>query len=167
MFKRFGLSVLARGQALALLLFTGAALAGDKEPLAVLELGAAGEWGVNSANSRLRLASARQRRLNLPRYKIGSSLKRESPHNSARDKLNGTPILYSKSHLIYRHVSSLNPALGLSGFAPLAGAEQPTASAPRRCLTSCFGRQRIESTVGSWSRATRTLLPAVTNNRSV
>lgn len=51
MFKRFGLSVLARGQALALLLFTGAALAGDKEPLAVLELGAAGEWGVNSANS--------------------------------------------------------------------------------------------------------------------
>lgn len=52
MFKHLGLiRVLARGYALALFLFTGAALAGDKEPLAVLELGAAGERGVNSANS--------------------------------------------------------------------------------------------------------------------
>jgi len=51
MLTRFGLNVLARGQALALLLFASAALAGDKEPLAVLELGAAGEWGLNSANS--------------------------------------------------------------------------------------------------------------------
>jgi hypothetical protein len=52
MFKLFGLiRVLARGQAFALLLFATTASAGDKEPLAVLELGAAGEWGLNSASS--------------------------------------------------------------------------------------------------------------------
>lgn len=51
MFTRFGLSVLAGAQALALLLFAGMALAGDKDPLAVLELGAAGEWGFKSASS--------------------------------------------------------------------------------------------------------------------
>jgi hypothetical protein len=41
---------LARGQALALLLIAGAALAEDKEPLAIFELGAAGEWGLNSGS---------------------------------------------------------------------------------------------------------------------
>ena len=52
MFKRFGPTrVLARGQALALLLFATTASAGDKGPLAVLELGATGEWGFNSASS--------------------------------------------------------------------------------------------------------------------
>jgi len=52
MFKRVGLtSVLARGHALAFLLIAGAALAEDKEPLAVIELGAAGEWGLNSGGS--------------------------------------------------------------------------------------------------------------------
>jgi hypothetical protein len=52
MFKHLGLiRVLARGYAVALLLFAGVASAGDKEPLAVLELGAAGEWGLNSTNS--------------------------------------------------------------------------------------------------------------------
>ena len=52
MFKRVGLiRVLARGQALALLLIAGAALAEDKEPLAIIELGAAGEWGLNSGGS--------------------------------------------------------------------------------------------------------------------
>jgi hypothetical protein len=43
--------VLARGQALALLLIAGAAFAEDKEPLAIIELGAAGEWGLNSGGS--------------------------------------------------------------------------------------------------------------------
>jgi hypothetical protein len=43
--------VLARGQALAVLLFVGAALAEDKEHLAILEFGAAGEWGLNSPSS--------------------------------------------------------------------------------------------------------------------
>jgi hypothetical protein len=43
--------VLARGHALALLLFADAASAEDKEPLAILELGASGEWGLNSATS--------------------------------------------------------------------------------------------------------------------
>lgn len=52
MFKCLGLiRALARGQALALLLFAGAALAEDKQPLAVFELGAAGEWGLNSGGS--------------------------------------------------------------------------------------------------------------------
>ena len=52
MFKRLGLiRALARGHALALLLFAGAALAEDKEPLAVFELGAAGGWGLNSGGS--------------------------------------------------------------------------------------------------------------------
>ena len=46
MSKRLGLiRVLARGQALALLLIAGAASAEDKEPFAIFELGAAGEWG--------------------------------------------------------------------------------------------------------------------------
>jgi hypothetical protein len=53
MFKLLGLiRVLAHGQALALLLIAGAALAEDKEPLAIFELGAAGEWGFNSGSSR-------------------------------------------------------------------------------------------------------------------
>ena len=43
--------VLARGQALALLLIAGAAFAEDKEPVAIVELGAAGEWGLNSGGS--------------------------------------------------------------------------------------------------------------------
>src|SRR6202021_182409 len=52
MFKLLGLiRVLAHGQALALLLIAGAALAEDKEPLAIFELGAAGEWGFNSGSS--------------------------------------------------------------------------------------------------------------------
>jgi hypothetical protein len=52
MFKRLGLiRVLARGQALALLLIAGAAFAEDKEPLAILELGAAGEWGFDGSSS--------------------------------------------------------------------------------------------------------------------
>jgi hypothetical protein len=42
---------LARGQALALLLMAGAALAEDKEPLALLQLGGAGEWGLNNGSS--------------------------------------------------------------------------------------------------------------------
>jgi hypothetical protein len=42
---------LARGQALALLLMAGAALAEDKEPLAILQLGGAGEWGLNNRSS--------------------------------------------------------------------------------------------------------------------
>jgi hypothetical protein len=42
--------VLARGQALALLLIAGTALAEDKEPLAIFELGAAGEWGLNGSS---------------------------------------------------------------------------------------------------------------------
>jgi hypothetical protein len=50
--NRFGLvRVLARGQALALLLIAGAALAEDKEALAILQLGAAREWGLNSGAS--------------------------------------------------------------------------------------------------------------------
>jgi hypothetical protein len=68
MFKRLGLiRVLARGQALALLLIAGAALAEDKDPLAIFELGAAGEW----ASTAEALASARQRRSNLRRLRIG------------------------------------------------------------------------------------------------
>ena len=52
MLKCLGLiRVLARGQALALLLTAGPALAEDKEPFAVFELGAAGEWELNSAGS--------------------------------------------------------------------------------------------------------------------
>lgn len=52
MFTRLGLiRVLARGQALALLLMAGAALAEDKEPIAIFELGVAGEWGLNSGSS--------------------------------------------------------------------------------------------------------------------
>jgi hypothetical protein len=52
MSKRLGLiRALARGQVLALLLFAGAALAEDKEPFAVFELGAAGEWGLNGGGS--------------------------------------------------------------------------------------------------------------------
>jgi hypothetical protein len=52
MFTRLGLiRVLARGQALALSLMAGAALAEDKEPLAIFELGVAGEWGLNSGSS--------------------------------------------------------------------------------------------------------------------
>jgi len=52
MFNRFGLvRVFARGQVLALLLIAGAASAGDKEPLAILQLGAAGEWGLNNGGS--------------------------------------------------------------------------------------------------------------------
>ena len=52
MFKCFGLiRVLARGQALALLLFANAASAEDKEPFAMLELGAAAEWGLNGGGS--------------------------------------------------------------------------------------------------------------------
>jgi hypothetical protein len=52
MFKRFGLiRVLARGQALALLLFANAALAEDKEPFAILELGAVAEWGLSGGGS--------------------------------------------------------------------------------------------------------------------
>jgi hypothetical protein len=48
MFKRYGLvRALARGQVLAFLLATGTALAEDKEPLAVIQLGASGEWGLN------------------------------------------------------------------------------------------------------------------------
>jgi hypothetical protein len=43
--------VLARGQALALLLIAEAAFAEDKEPVAIVELGAAGEWGLNSGGS--------------------------------------------------------------------------------------------------------------------
>ena len=64
MLNRFGLvRVLARGQALALLLIAGAALAEDKEALAILQLGAAREWGLNSGAS----SFGRQRRLNLTR----------------------------------------------------------------------------------------------------
>src|SRR3984957_11850326 len=52
MFKLLGLiRVLTRGQALAFLLIAGAALAEDKEPLAIFELGAAGEWGFNNGSS--------------------------------------------------------------------------------------------------------------------
>ena len=52
MFSRFGLiRVLARVQALALLLFANAASAEDKEPFAMLELGAAAEWGLNGGGS--------------------------------------------------------------------------------------------------------------------
>jgi hypothetical protein len=40
-------SALLRGQVLAFLLSTGTALAEDKEPLAVIQLGASGEWGLN------------------------------------------------------------------------------------------------------------------------
>jgi hypothetical protein len=42
---------LARGQALVLLLIAGEALGEDKEPLAIFELGAAREWGLNSGSS--------------------------------------------------------------------------------------------------------------------
>ena len=52
MLNRIGLvRVLTRGQALALLLIAGAALAEDKEPTVILQLGAAGEWGLNSGSS--------------------------------------------------------------------------------------------------------------------
>ena len=52
MTKRVGLfRALARGQALALLLVAGPALSEDKDPLAIIELGAAGEWGLNSGGS--------------------------------------------------------------------------------------------------------------------
>jgi hypothetical protein len=52
MIKRLGLiRGLTRGGPLALLLVAGAALAEDKEPLAIFELGAAGEWGLNSGSS--------------------------------------------------------------------------------------------------------------------
>jgi len=43
--------LIARGQAIALLLFASAVLAEDKEPLAIFELGAAGEWGINGGGS--------------------------------------------------------------------------------------------------------------------
>jgi len=42
---------LARGQMLALLLIAGAALAEDKEPVAIFELGAAEEWSLNGGRS--------------------------------------------------------------------------------------------------------------------
>ena len=59
MSKRLGLiRVLARGQALALLLIAGAALAEDKEPLAIFELGAAGEWGFNGGSASFGPAAA-------------------------------------------------------------------------------------------------------------
>jgi hypothetical protein len=52
MFKPHGLMrAFARGQALALLLIAGAALAEDREPVAILELGVAGEWGFNGSSS--------------------------------------------------------------------------------------------------------------------
>jgi hypothetical protein len=54
MSKRRGLvCVFARGQVFiaSLLLFAGAAIAGDKEPFAVVEIGGAGEWGLNSSGS--------------------------------------------------------------------------------------------------------------------
>jgi hypothetical protein len=52
MFKSPGLvRALARGPALALLLIGEPALAEDKEPLAILQLGAAGEWGLNDRGS--------------------------------------------------------------------------------------------------------------------
>jgi|KBSMisStaDraftv2_1062788.scaffolds.fasta_scaffold4010502_1 hypothetical protein len=64
MFSRFGLvRVLARVQALAILLIAGAALAEDKEPFAILQLGGA----ENGASTTTAPASARQRRLNLIR----------------------------------------------------------------------------------------------------
>jgi hypothetical protein len=50
MFMRL-IRALSRGQALALLLMAGAAMAEDKEPLAILQLGGAGEWGLNNRGS--------------------------------------------------------------------------------------------------------------------
>jgi hypothetical protein len=59
MSRRFGLiRALARGQALALLLFAGAALAEDREPFAVFEFGAAGEWSRSSGGSSFGPAAA-------------------------------------------------------------------------------------------------------------
>jgi len=50
MFMR-SIRALARGQALALFLMASAAMAEDKEPLAILQLGAAAGWGLNSGGS--------------------------------------------------------------------------------------------------------------------
>jgi len=50
MFMR-SIRALARGQALALFLMASAAMAEDKEPLAILQLGTAAGWGLNSGGS--------------------------------------------------------------------------------------------------------------------
>jgi hypothetical protein len=50
MFMRL-IRALARGQALALLSMASAAMAGDKEPLAIVQLGAAAEWSLNKGGS--------------------------------------------------------------------------------------------------------------------
>jgi hypothetical protein len=50
MFMR-SIRALARGQALALFLMASAAMAEDKEPLAILQLGAAAEWSLNNGGS--------------------------------------------------------------------------------------------------------------------
>jgi hypothetical protein len=162
MFKRFGLiRVLARGHALALLLIAGAALAEDKDPLAIFELGAAGEWGFNGGSSFGPAAAIEFNPIkNWLEIEIGVTTL------FSKGQTEWETDFVFKSHSICRQVSSLSLVLGRFGCTPLVEAEQPTPSALRPCLTSCSGQQRIETTVGSWNRATRTLSPAVTNNRS-
>ena len=145
MFKRFGLiRVLARGQALALLLFAGAALAEDTEPLAVLELGAAGEWGLNRASSG-----------------FGPTAGVEfTPIQNWLVIETGVTTLFSKGQtewgydFVFKKPFDLSPSVEFEpGIGPVwihtVGGARTTDSIGAEAVISCSGRHRIESTVGS------------------
>jgi len=119
----------------ALLLFGGAAQVEEKEPTAIVELGAAGEWDFPSG--KLGPTAA----VEFTPIKDWLEIELASRPCLVAVSGNGAPIFYSRSHSLYRTKLNSCSASGRNGRSRVTEQKLPQ----RLQGISCSGRHRIES----------------------
>ena len=134
------------GLAAALLLFAGKAMAEEKakEPIAEIQIGAAGEWGLSGGGSSFGPAVA------VEVTAIEHWLEIEAGVMSlfSRGRQSGAPISYSKSLGLCPKPWNLWSVSGRDGGIRPAAGKLPTPSLARLCSISSSGHGRSESSVG-------------------
>ncbi len=139
----------------ALSLFAGKAWSEEKEPTAIVELGAAGEWDFPSG--RLGPTAA----VEFTPIKDWLEIEAGVSTLFGGGQREWAPIFYSKSHSLRLTKWNSCSVSGRNGRSHAT--EQKLLARLQRI--SCSGRRRIESSGGFWSRATATLSAKGTNNR--